>query len=334
MNGQPTTKATLESVAKLAGVAPSTVSRVLNTPDKVPQKTLDRVNQAISQTGYVPNLIAGSLASNRSRLIAAITPSMANLVYAETMQSFSRVLKDNGYEVLLGESGYDLKAEEKIVTTVLSRRPDAIFLTGIHHTLECRRRLHSAGIPIVESWDITPTPLDLVVGFSHAEVGKSVATYFCDKGYTSFSLASAGDQRAHVRAEAYLKELSARGQTDITPVIREPSPSVALGRSIMSDLLDQKKTPFAVFCSSDVVALGALFEVLARGLSIPDDVAIMGFGNQNFAMYTHPALSTVRVDCINMGEKSAQMLLARLQNEQTEGHSFDVGFEILARETS
>ena len=175
---QGTQSVTLENVAKLAGVAPTTVSRALNYPDKVAAKTRERINQVIQQTGYVPNLLAGGLASNKSRLIAVVVPSLVNVVYAETVQHFAGPVKEAGYQVLQGEVGYSLDEEEKMIGAILSRRPDAIFLTGIHHSNNSRRQLLAANIPIVETWDLTPTPLDIVVGFSQASVGAESCQLF------------------------------------------------------------------------------------------------------------------------------------------------------------
>jgi LacI family gluconate utilization system Gnt-I transcriptional repressor len=168
---------TLSDVAKLAGVSPITVSRVLNQPEKVAPKTLAKVQKAIARTGYVPNLLAGGLASRRSRLIAAIVPSIANSVYAETIKFFSEKMREAGYQVLLGESGYSEEQEESLIATILQSRPDGVFLTGINHSSQAKRLLLAADIPVVETWDITPTPLDVVVGFSHQRVGQAVATY-------------------------------------------------------------------------------------------------------------------------------------------------------------
>lgn len=150
---------TLEDVARLANVSAITVSRALNQPDKVAAKTLERVNQAIAQTGYVPNLLAGGLASRRSRLIAAVIPFMANSIFAEMVRAFSDVLRDAGYQVLLGETEFSEEREESLLNAILSRKPDGILLTGINHTNTCRKRLLAADIPIVETWDLTPTPL-------------------------------------------------------------------------------------------------------------------------------------------------------------------------------
>lgn len=325
---------TLESVAKLAGVAPTTVSRALNYPDKVAQKTRDRINQVIMQTGYVPNLLAGGLASNKSRLIAVVVPSLVNVVYAETVQHFAKRVKEAGYQVLQGEVGYDLEEEEQLVTAVLSRRPDAIFLTGIHHSNNCRQKLLAANIPIVETWDVTPTPLDIVVGFSQDGVGKKAANFFYEKGYRNFAIVSAEDHRAILRNKSFKKALAAKGILDVPTSVVPGISNLKLGRQGAAKLLDEGLRGALIFCSSDTLAHGVLTEVQSRGLSVPDDVAIVGFGDQNFAAYTYPALTTVRIDRATMGRLSADALLNRINNQPVPKKMVDVGFEIVVRDTA
>jgi LacI family gluconate utilization system Gnt-I transcriptional repressor len=319
----------------LAGVGTTTVSRAINTPDKVARKTLERVNQAIAATGYVPNLLAGGLASRKTRLIAAIVPSIANAVYAQTIQTFTQQIKASGYQVLLGETDHDPQTEEELVAAVLSRRPDAVLLTGIQHSAKCRRQLLSADIPIIEIWDITPTPLDVVVGFSHTAVGRTVAQYLFGKGYRFFGYASVGDPRAVIRDEAFRRELNRLGIEKVHIALRQTSSSIAVGRQLLPELLAQTdKRPMAVFCSSDIIAHGLLIEAQARGIDVPGELAIVGFGDQNFAAHTFPALTTVKIDFQQIGRTSAERLLARLGNQTIPNHVNDVGFEILERETA
>ncbi|SFO15095.1 transcriptional regulator, LacI family [Cohaesibacter marisflavi] len=331
---QGSQRVTLESVARLAGVAPTTVSRALNYPDKVAKKTLDRINAVIEQTGYVPNMLAGGLASNKSKLVAVIVPSLVNIVYAETVQHFAKPMKEAGYQVLQGEVGYSLEEEEQLVTAILSRRPDGIFLTGIQHSNNCRRQLLAANIPIVETWDVTPTPLDIVVGFSQQSVGKKTANYFYDKGYRNFAIVSAEDQRALIRNDSFLKTLADKGITKVPKSIVPGISNLQLGRQGVAKLLDEGLHDSLIFCSSDTLAHGVLTEVQARGLSIPDDIAIVGFGDQNFAAHTYPALSTVRIDRATMGRESASALLARLADLPVAQPVLDVGFEIIERDTA
>ena len=142
---------TLHDVAKLAGVAPITASRAVNTPDQVSPEVRQKVADAISRTGYVPNRLAGGLASARSRLVAAVVPTIAGPVFLETVQSLTEALAERGYQLMLGQSGYSGSREDALLDAIIGRRPDGIVLTGIMHSAEGRRRLLAAGIPVVET---------------------------------------------------------------------------------------------------------------------------------------------------------------------------------------
>ncbi len=324
---------TLEDVARLADVSSITVSRVINQPDKVAAKTLEKVNQAIAQTGYVPNLLAGGLASRRSRLIAAIIPVMA--IYAEMVRAFSDVLRDAGYQVLLGETEFSEKREESLLNAILSRKPDGILLTGINHTDTCRKRLLAADIPIVETWDLTPTPLDVVIGFSHRQIGRTVAEFLVNKKtYKQFGIVSATDHRALIRQQAFLDKLAGFGIENVL-VSNVPAPtSFKLGRQGLANLLDQGFSEGAIFFSSDTLAQGAMTEALSRGLNIPQTLAFIGFGDQPYAAYTHPPLTTVRFDLSEMGRQAAKSLLARIDNRPLDQKVIDLGFSIIERGTT
>lgn len=147
---------TLADVAKLAGVSPVTVSRAINTPALVKPRTLEVIDRVIAKTGYVPNLLAGGLASRRTRLIAAIVPTVSSTIFAETIEGLNAELVSAGYQLLLGLSGYDNARELELTRAILARRPDGIVLTGITHLKGTRAMLTGAGLPIVEIWDSTP----------------------------------------------------------------------------------------------------------------------------------------------------------------------------------
>ncbi|MDF1589942.1 MAG: LacI family DNA-binding transcriptional regulator [Desulfobacterales bacterium] len=325
---------TLGDVAKLAGVSPITVSRALNQPEKVAPKTLAKVQKAIALTGYVPNLLAGGLASRRSRLIAAIVPSIANSVYAETIKFFSEKMREANYQVLLGESGYSEEQEGSLIATILRSRPEGVFLTGTNHSPQAKRLLLAANIPVVETWDITPTPLDVVVGFSHQRVGRAVAVYLLSRNKGRIGILSATDHRAQLRQQAFLKTLEEKGVTGVA-ISTVPVPTSFLaGRVGIASLLDGGFIDGAVFCSSDTLAQGALTEIQSRGLTIPDQIAMVGFGDQPFAAHTVPSLTTVKFDRALMGHKAAEALLSRLKSEPVLQRTIDVGFQLIERQTT
>ena len=196
LNGRPlrrprpsraTGNVTLADVAKIAGVSSITVSRSINRPELVTAQTIAHVRQAIERTGYVPNMLAGGLASRRTRLVAALVPSITNAIFVEAVQALTDRLWEAGYQVLLGLSGYPGTREDALLAAVLSRRPDAVYLTGINHSPEGRQRLLNAKIPVVETWDMTPTPIDMLVGFSHEQIGEAVARHLLAKGHRAMA---------------------------------------------------------------------------------------------------------------------------------------------------
>ena len=187
---------TLHDVAKLAGVAPITASRAVNTPEQVSEGVRKKVSEAIARTGYVPNILAGGLASSRSRLVAAVVPTISGPVFLETIQSLTHALAERGYQLMLGQSGYASNREDALLGAIIGRRPDGIVLTGIVHSADGRRRLLGAGIPVVETWDLTPTPIDMVVGFSHVDVGRAVARFLHAKGRRRLAVVAGSDERA------------------------------------------------------------------------------------------------------------------------------------------
>jgi LacI family gluconate utilization system Gnt-I transcriptional repressor len=333
-SSRATGSVTLADVARLAGVSPITVSRVLNRPELVDADTQAEVRRAIERTGYVPNLLAGGLASKRSRLVAAIVPSITNAIFVEAVQALTDHLWAAGYQVLLGLSGYPPAREDALLAAVLSRRPEAIYLTGINHSAATRQRLLAARIPVVETWDMTPTPIDMLVGFSHEKVGAAVARHLLARGHRRVGLVWADDARAQARRQGFVAELARHGIAQVPTVTVAAPSTLMLGRQGLAQLMGGKRRLTAVFCSSDLLAHGALEEARARGLAMPGELALMGFGDLEFTQHTYPALSTVRVDRAAIGRIAAELLLTRIAGTTPPVGVVDVGFEIVDRGTT
>ncbi|MDO9131528.1 LacI family DNA-binding transcriptional regulator [Hydrogenophaga sp.] len=325
---------TLRDVAKLAGVAPITASRVLNTPEQVSVDVRQKVLDAVQKTGYVPNRMAGGLASSRSRLIAAVVPSTVMSVFMPTIEALNDTLFDAGYQLMLGQSGYSAAREESLLEAIIGRRPDGIFLTGILHPGLGRTRLMASGIPVVETWDLTPTPIDMLVGFSHADIGREVARFLMAKGRRKLALIRAEDERADRRASAFIDAVQRAGLAQVAVVNVGASRSLQSGRNALGQLLAQAPDVDAVFCSSDLLALGVLTEARVRGIAIPDQLAIMGFGDVPFAADMAPALSTVHINGVDIGCLAARRLIDRAEGREVAQRVVDVGFSIVERETS
>ncbi|MDO8458341.1 MAG: LacI family DNA-binding transcriptional regulator [Burkholderiaceae bacterium] len=324
---------TLHDVAKLAGVAPITASRALNTPGQVSAEVLKKVTDAVAQAGYVPNRVAGGLASARSRLVAALVPTISGPVFLETVKALNEALVERGYQLMLGQSGYADSREDALLDAIISRRPDGIVLTGIMHSPEGRKRLLASGIPVVETWDLTPTPLDMLVGFSHVDVGRAVVDFLYAKGRRRLAVIAGDDERSKRRQQAFQAAAHAAGLREV-PVVIVPAPTtLKSGRSALTEFLRVAPDIDAVFCSSDLLALGVMTEAQARGIAVPKQLAIVGFGDLEFAADLNPALTTVRIDGTAIGRQAAQFIVDRAEGRGVDQRVVDIGFSIIDRES-
>lgn len=325
---------TLHDVARLAGVAPITASRAVNTPGQVSEEVRRKVAAAIARTGYVPNRLAGSLASTRSRLVAALVPTITGPIFSATVQALTDALAASGYQLMLGQSGYAGNREDALLEAIIGRRPDGIVLTGIGHSDAARRRLIAAGIPVVETWDLTPTPIDMLVGFSHPDVGRAVADCLHHRGRRRLAIVSGLDERAGRRQQAFVETAARLGLPPVRCIVVPAPTTLRSGRSALDQLLAESRAVDAVFCSSDLLALGVVTEAQARGLAVPEDLAVIGFGDLEISADLRPALSTVRIDAAAVGRQAARFIVERAEGRDVPQRMVDIGFSIVERETS
>ena len=322
--------ATLHDVAREAGVSPITASRALSNPGIVSAKTIERVKKAVEATGYIPNLLAGGLKSKRSLMVAALVPAISVAQFLPTLQALTEALDAAGYQLILGQAGYDHSREDALLSTMISRRPDGIVLTGLLHSHSARERLRRLGIPVVETWDLSDRPVDMVVGFSHLKVGSAIAGYFLGKGWQRLGIATADDHRALMRRDGFL---SVVGRDVPTAVVAAPS-GLEVGRRALGELLQKDPSLRAIYCSSDQMAQGVLTEARVRRLRIPHDLAVCGFGDAAFSPHLDPSLTSVFVDGASIGRLAAQLIVQRCRGQSVDQRVIDVGFRIIEREST
>ncbi|MEA2736741.1 MAG: LacI family transcriptional regulator, gluconate utilization system Gnt-I transcriptional repressor [Acetobacteraceae bacterium] len=325
----------ITDVAAAAGVAPMTVSRVINTPDRVSPETTARVREAIDRLGYVPNLIAGGLSSRKSRMVAAIVPTIAHPMFASVVQSFSDSMRHAGYQVMLSICGYQDTNDEALFRALLGRRPDALLITGSGYTPAAWQMLIEAHIPVVEIWDVSNRPIDMMIGFDHAQVGAEVAAYFLAKGHDRFAVLSARDSRAMARARGFTETVTKAGGEVVLDQDMPPPSTIAAGREGLRTLLPSLDRRCAVFCSSDLLAFGVITEAGVQGVPVPDHLAVCGFGNFELSAMNEPPITTVSLEGEGTGRTAASFLLRRLAGEgPREGDRVQVPFRIVERATS
>ena len=322
-------RSTLADVAKLAGVTSMTVSRYLRMPDSVAPKTAHKIQAALSTTAYRPNKQAGLLASGRSQIVAAIVPNLGNSIFAETVQGISDTLRGSGLELLLASTNYSLEREEEQIRAVLGWAPAALIVTGRTHSagaLALMRQAKASGTPVVEMWDKSHKSASAEftqVGFNHSAVGALMATHLVKRGYTHLGYvdsAVAQDFRAHERGEGFANAARAAGaQVQVIRADISDDPLRAGRQALRALVLSGQILPRALAFANDQLCAGAWLEASERGMRVPHDMAMLGFGDFPLsrelgldASTGLRGLSTVQVQRGSIGVHSAQAVLRAL----------------------
>jgi LacI family gluconate utilization system Gnt-I transcriptional repressor len=329
--GQPG-KAQMNDVAAAAGVSIATVSRAIHYPDKLAPATLQLIRDTIARMAYVPDLTAGSLASNRSRIIGVIVPTLSNSIFAETVDALSETLMAQDYQLLIGQTGYDQKREAALAEAFLGRRVDGIVLTGVTHGDGVRAHLERAGIPVVETWDVSPHPIDMVAGFDNEKAGAAVAAYLLKKGHRRLAYIGANEERSLKRLKGYSTEVTRRGADAVIPILCDTPATFKQGADGLRSLLDKLAPDTdAIFCGNDSIAAGTVFECIRQAIAVPQRMAVVGFADLPIASATVPGITTVKVEGKKIGACAGHMLLGRLLGKPNQSSSMDLGFQIIER---
>ncbi len=311
---------TMADVARHAGVSSMSVSRALKNSDLVSEATRERIFKAIDELGYVLDLSAGSLSSKRTGFVAAIVPSINNSNFADTARGITNELENTGLQLLLAYNEYSVEREESLIEAMLRRRPEGIILTGGIHTDRARRMLENAGIPVVETWDLPAKPIDQVVGFSNADAMSLLVKTLAAKGYRKFAYiggTTERDTRGNQRRAGFQAAIAELGLPEGRVVsFGVPPISMEQGAQAMGSVLSQWPDTEVAICVSDLSAFGALMECHRRGLKVPKDIAIAGFGNYEIAACCHPRITSVDIECYEIGRLAARKLINTIQNPE------------------
>jgi LacI family transcriptional regulator, gluconate utilization system Gnt-I transcriptional repressor len=330
-----TNRVTMDDVATRARVSASSVSLFLRNPDAVSPRIAPRIKQAIEVLGYVPNLLAGSLAAARTRAIGVVVPSLGNAFFSATVAAMQKEFDRPGYQLLLGATDYEPGREADLVRTFLSWSPTALVVTGCRHDDETRALLRTARAPVAEMWELGEQPFDLQVGFSHYEAGEAVARHMLDIGAKRVAFIGArmqSDVRARQRCEGFSRTMLKAGiDVHVEDVLGDASPKT--GAHALSDILSSMPDVDAIACSNDVIALGVLFEAQRRAIAVPQHLRVAGFGDLPFSEECVPPLTTVQPRATQIGLRIAQELMERAEQsaDEIEPRIVDVGFELVVR---
>ena len=310
---------TMKDVARVAGVSVMTVSRALRDEASVKKETREHIRKAADKIGYVLDEVASNLRTKRTNFVAVIIPSVNSANFADTLAGLGSEIESSGRQLLLGISDYDVVREEKLIAQLLQRRPEAIVVTGGRHTDRARKYLKSSGIPVVETWDLPEEPIEHVVGFSNAATMVALVDHLVTRGRRHIAFIggdASRDTRGADRLRGFRQAMEAHGmQADRLIPIGAPPASMIKGAAAMRQLLKDMPDTDAVVGVSDLVAFGALTECQRRGVRVPEDIAIAGFGAYEIAAVSVPLLTTIDVQPREIGRRAGELVVSILDGE-------------------
>lgn len=330
-------RVTLDDVASLAGVSPITVSRVLRKPDAVSEGLRMRVNAAVKELGYVPNIAASRLASARTHAIGVIVPTLYNVIFAEYLFALHEVLVGAGFQVIVVNSRYSELEEENAVKALLGQRVEAIIMAGIHHTAHARQLLAHANMPVVETFELSDDPIDINIGMSQEKAGWAATRHLIERGFQRIAFLSGNlDHRSQSRFDGYHLAMKEADYQSLELVTQKPRhSSIALGSALCAEMFERGNIPEAIFCTDDNLALGAMQECRKHNIRIPSDISIIGFHDLEFAACASPSLSSIASRRYETGRLAAEKVLAAVNASAAHGaEQIDLGFKLIAREST
>lgn len=306
---------TLRDVSDASGVSEMTVSRVLRNRGDVSDATRKRVLEAAKELGYVPNKIAGALASNRVNLVAVVIPSMSNMVFPEVMTGISQILDDTELQPVVGVTGYQREKEEKVLYEMLSWRPSGVIIAGLEHSEASRAMLAASGIPVVEIMDVDGTPVDSVVGISHRLAGQKMAKAILKAGYSQIGFLGTKmslDHRARKRFEGFTETLAKAGVEIVDKEFYTGGSALVKGREMTQAMLDRNEEIDFLYYSNDIIGAGGLLYLLDQGIDIPGQIGLAGFNGVNLLKGLPKELATMDACRLEIGRRAAQVVVDRV----------------------
>ncbi len=327
--------ATLADVAREIEVSEITVSRVIRNKGAISDEMRKRVEAAIRKVGYVPNRLAGSLASSGSDLIGVVVPTLRT-IFPEILAGINATIAPQGFRAVVGATEFDQNEEEKLITSLLAWRPAALIVAAFDHSPATAERLKAARHLLVEITDIDRPPIGVSIGVSHFKAGHATAAFLLGRGYRRFGYVGHNihdDRYALRRREGFVTALTEAGLAFTAENVVDRPYDYALGKSALGELLAAAPGLDAVYFSNDAMAVGGYFHCVAAGIPVPERLAIAGFNGTDIGQALPKPLTTVLSNRYQLGKLAGDSALALIAGEAVAPLT-DVGFTVIAGETA
>ncbi len=312
----------LAEVAGAAGVSKMTASRVLRNASGFSEETRDKVMREVERLGYVPNRIAAAFGSEQtSTIIGVSVPYLSGSIFGAVLDSMNGALAKFGYQTMIGAHENSPETEEVWVKNILSWRPAGLILSGHLHTGTTRELLKAHGIPVVEMWNLNTSPIDMSVGFNHYDCGHEMGEFILSKGHQRLGYVGADAEApglGALRRKGFAAAIRSAGLEPISEEILNDRTGFYAGFYGTENILNRTGKLDAIYYQDDLMAIGGIFYCQARGLRVPEDIGIAGWGSLEAASVLPQRLTTTVVSTQALGKAAADALIARVRGEAQE----------------
>ncbi|WP_313557563.1 substrate-binding domain-containing protein [Agrobacterium cavarae] len=313
-DGQSTDAVSIGDVARMAGVAPITVSRALSKPQKVSAEKRARIQQAVEATGYRVNPFASALRSGRSNVVMAFASNMFSEQFSLALHACGNILEKAGYLFLVGQTAYSYDRETAAIRSLQALKPAAVMFTGVIELEENRDILKNLGIPIMETWALPRDPIDMLVGFSNTEAGLLAATELAEKGHRKVAYIGRRGGRGALRLQGFKNGCQKFGLDLVGVALGGDIVGPSDGAASLTRLLAECPDVEAIFCANDLLAFGCLAEARRQHIAVPERLAMIGFGDREIAAEIPPGLTMIGIDTQDLGRIAGEMILNSLSD--------------------
>ena len=328
-------KISLSQLSKKTGYSTSTVSRTISNPNAVSTKAKEKILKIINKTGYVHNSLASGLKSGKSGFVIAIIPTLRGSIFSDYIWGMKEELRKKGFQLLIGLTNYNLEREEELVKKFLSYKPEGFIMVGTRHTEQTTSLLLASRLPIIETWNITDKPMDIVVGFSNFSAGYQITDYVVNLKYKKIAFATPfegfmkNENRSKRRLNGYLSRIK---EANLKPIIfyyTQPMNHKVCGDEIYDQYKKYKSKLDCIICGSEVSGTGLLSELLFRQIKVPKNIGVAGIGNAEITSLVQPQLTTIDFRVEEIGIVAANSLINKINKVKLKKRIFDTGLELV-----
>jgi len=326
----------IRAVSKIAGVSVATVSRALQKPEMVSERTREKVQAAVKEADYKPNMMARNFRSKKSYSIMVLVPDVSNIFFSKVISAIQASAKERGYNVILGNTMGDPALESELAHLLQTNQADGIIQLSARFPLSDQERENDTLLPIVNCCECVDDDSMPTVSLDNEGAAEAVTNHLLELGHKRIGavLGPSTSPLTNARLSGYRSALKKAGIMFDDSLLVTADFSMEGSYHAAGELLSLPTPPTAIFCFSDEMAIGAINRIRAAGLRVPEDISVAGFDDLDFSSYIDPALTTIKQPNRRFGASSTELLFDILEGRQSATRHITLPYQLIVRDST